>query len=140
MNADEMWKKSGLKGDYEAWAFGKSADELAELVLNGTKTATCSVFTLYEVEGEELPKEGELSIVLDSKDNAVCIIQTTKVYVTSFKDVSEEHAFKEGEGDKSLKYWRDVHTEFFTEELKEIEQDFNSDMKVVCEEFEVVYK
>lgn len=65
-------------------------------------------------------------------------MRTTKVYTVPFKDVSAEHAAKEGEGDLSLDYWREVHKEFFTEELEEIGESFSEDMLVVCEEFEVI--
>ena len=34
-----------------------------------------------------------------------------------FDEVSKEHAYKEGEGDRSLAYWRDVHEDFFAEEF-----------------------
>ena len=78
--------------------------------------------------------------VLYHKDEAVCIIQTKKVYVVPFHAVTAEHAYKEGEGDKSLAFWRKVHEKFFTECLEEVNLKFTSDMKVVCEEFEVVYK
>lgn len=46
-----------------------------------------------------MPKENELSVILDSKENAVCIIETTKVVVLPFKQVSVDHAYKEDEGD-----------------------------------------
>ena len=138
MTAEELWKQSGLTGEYDAWAFGGDADGLAELVKNGIKTATCSAYVFYELEDEELPKVGEYGVILDGQDEAVCIIKTTKVYVTAYDEVTEEHAFKEGEGDRSLEYWRKVHKEFFTEELKEIGQEFDEKMKLVCEEFEVV--
>ena len=92
------------------------------------------------MEDEPLPAEGEYSVILDSMDNAVCVIQTTKVSVIPFNEVTEEHAFKEGEGDKSLEYWREVHEKFFTECMEESGLEFTSDMKVVCEEFAVVYK
>lgn len=46
----------------------------------------------------------------------------------------------EGEGDKSLEYWRNVYIKFFTEELKEVGKQFNEDMNIVYEEFEVVFK
>jgi len=140
MTAEELWKQSGLTGEYDAWAFGGDADGLAELVKNGIKTATCSAYVFYEVEGEELPKVGEYGVILDGRDEAVCIIKTTKVYVTAYDEVTEEHAFKEGEGDRSLEYWRKVHKEFFTEELQEIGQEFDEKMKLVCEEFEVVWR
>lgn len=125
---------------YEAWAFGDKADELAELVVQGVKTATSSAYALYAIDNEPLPEAGEYSVILDSQDNAKCIIKTTKVYVTSFDKVSEAHACKEGEGDRSLAYWRNVHEKFFTDCLKEAGLTFNQTMEVVCEEFEVIYK
>ena len=138
MTAEELWEKSGLTGEYDAWAFGDDADRLAELVKKGIKTATSSLLCLYELEDEELPKVGEYNIILDSRDEAVCIIRTTKVYVTAFDKISEEHAFKEGEGDRILEYWKKVHSSYFAEELEEIGKTFNTGLEIVCEEFEVV--
>ena len=140
MNAEEMWQRSGLSGSYEAWAFGDTPDKLAELVKQGIKTATCSAYDLYQIENEPLPQAGSYSIILNSGDEAVCIIKTLKVYVTEYNKVSEEHAFKEGEGDRSLEYWRKVHEEFLTDELSSVNLKFNENIKVVCEEFEVVYR
>ena len=144
MKSDQMWQAYKILnqtiGDkIDAWAFGVEADYLAELVLMGQKTATSSAFDLYAVGNEPLPKENELSVILDSKENAICIIETTKVEVIPFKEVSENHAYKEGEGDKSLAYWRQVHEEFFTEWLEEAGLDFTPDSKVVLEEFRKVY-
>ena len=138
MTAEEMWQRSALQGSYQAWAFGGAPDKLAELVSRGIKTATCSAAALYEHEDEELPKVGDHSVILNSDGQAVCIIRTTKVYVTAFDQVSERHAYLEGEGDRSLAYWREVHKEFFTEELKTIHQEFDESIQLVCEEFEVV--
>ena len=140
MTAEELWKKSGLSGDHEAWAFGEAPDKLAELVVQGIKTATCSAYDLYQMNNEPLPKAGDYSIILDSREEAVCIIKTRKVYVTEFRKVSEEHAFKEGEGDRSLEYWRMVHINFLTNELAAVQKTFDENTKVVCEEFEVVYQ
>ena len=143
MNAQEMWniftKKENITSDYEAWAFGGAPDKLARLTLDGIKTATASAYPLYELEGEALPKAGEYSVILDSKDEAVCIIQTTNVYVVPFAEVTEEHAYLEGEGERSLAFWRRVHEEFFTECMQEAGLVFTSRMKVVCEEFQKVY-
>ena len=139
MTTEELWKKSGLTGTYEAWSFGEMPDKLADLVLQKIKTATCSAYDLYLIENEPLPKVGNYSIILDSKEEAVCIIKTIKVYVTEFRNVSKEHAFKEGEGDRSLTYWRKVHESFLKNELASVNKVFNGNTKVVCEEFEVVY-
>ena len=140
MTAEELWKRSGLSGTYEAWSFEETPDELAELVLQGIKTATCSVYDLYRINNEKLPQEGDYSIIMNSNKEAVCIIKTLKVYVTEFNQVSEEHAFKEGEGDRSLEYWRKVHSNFVTNELASVNKLFDEHSKVVCEEFEVVYR
>ena len=139
MTAEEMWKQSGLAGEYDAWAFGEAADKLAALVREGIKTATCSAYDLYEAEGEDLPLPGKTSVILDSADEAVCIIRTTRVYVVPFDEVTAEHAFREGEGDRSLAYWREVHESFLKEELSSIGRSFDGSTRVVCEEFEVIY-
>lgn len=133
------WKTSRWR-KYEAWSFGVDPDILAQLVVNGHKTGTSSLYILYELTNEPLPKVNDYSIILDSNNNAVCIIQNIKVDIIPFNEITAEHAYKEGEGDKSLKYWRKVHQEFFTESLSKIDMKFTYDMKVVYEEFKVVYK
>ena len=145
MSGKELWeafiRENNLPAcEYEAWAFGVEPDLLAHLVATGEKTATASAYAMYELENEPLPAVGAYSVILDSKDNAVCVIQTKKVTVVPFDAVSAEHAYKEGEGDKSLAYWREVHETFFTECLKEARLEFTPAMQVVCEEFAVVYK
>ncbi|MGM0123880.1 hypothetical protein IGI37_001254 [Enterococcus sp. AZ194] len=81
------------------------ADELAELVIQGTKTVTTSAFPLYEIK-EELPAVDEYSVILAGSDNPKAIIRTNKVELRPFNQISETYAFLEGEGDKSLAYWK----------------------------------
>ena len=143
MFASEMWElysqKKNISADYEAWAFGDDADQLAKLVLDGVKTSTSSLRYWYDFENEPLPRAGEYSVILDSNGDAVCVIQTTKVYIAPFAQINERHAWKEGEGDRSLSYWRTVHHWFFSEELLSVGVTFHPDMEVVCEEFVRVY-
>ncbi len=139
MTSEQMWKASGLDGEYEAWQFGSDPDGLAALVLSGQKRATSSALALYEADGEPLPEEGEYSVILNSSDEAVCIIRDTRVYVCPYSDISEEYAYMEGEGNRSLEYWREVHRPFFEEEMKSAGLRFSEDMPIVCEEFEVIY-
>ena len=115
------------------------ADELADLVLRGEKTATASAYELYKLENEPLPQAGSFDVILDSQDQAVCIVEITKVSVLPFNEVSADHAFKEGEGDKSLAYWQQVHETFFTECLAEAGLEFSQETGVVLEEFRKVY-
>ena len=78
---------------------------------------------------------------MDSRGLPHCITRITKIEITKFRDISEEYAFIEGEGDKSLAYWRDAHREVFTRECREdFQMDFSEDMECVCEYFEVVYQ
>ena len=143
MKANELWNKfsseNNINSKYTSWSFGTDADKLAKLVLEGEKKGTSSAYDLYLLENEPLPKEGEYSIILDSKDNAVCIIRTVKVEIIPFNEITPLHAFYEGEGDKSLSYWRKVHEKFFKEEFKNNKLLFNENIKIVYEEFEVVY-
>jgi uncharacterized protein YhfF len=142
----EEYKKSlkEEKGKFKkAWHFcddEKNANELAELTRKGIKRATASLKYWYEIENEKIPEVGDLNIITDWGGNPVCVIKNVKVSIIPFKDVDKDFAYREGEGDKSLKYWRDVHIEYFTKELKETEKEFNENMLVVCEEFDVVEK
>ena len=144
MTPKAMWQaykkiNPEIGDEIDAWAFGASADGLADLVLCGEKTATSSAYELYKLENEPLPQAGSFDVILDSQDKAVCIIEITKVSVVPFNEVSAEHAFKEGEGDKSLAYWQQVHQAFFTECLAEAGLEFSQESGVVLEEFRKVY-
>lgn len=144
MTPQEMWNaykqiNPSIGDEIDAWAFGVEPDLLAELVFKGEKTATASAYDLYAVDNDPLPLEGTFDVVLDSQDQAVCIIEITKVSVQPFHQVSADHAYKEGEGDKSLAYWRQVHEEVFTEWMSEVGLTFTPDSKVVLEEFHKVY-
>lgn len=145
MKASMMWKAftgefpfESRRG-YEAWAFAEKPNELAKLVLQGKKTATTSLHEAYKTEGISLPEVGDLNILLLDNDEAVCILRTKKVSVMPFDEVEEDHARKEGEGDLSLTYWRDVHKSFFEREMMELGKVFSSKNLVVCEEFEIIY-
>lgn len=144
MTPKEMWqayrKINPAIGDkIDAWASGVFADQLADLVLRGEKTATASAYELYKLENEPLPQAGSFDVILDSQDRAVCIVEITKVSVLPFNEVSADHAFKEGEGDKSLGYWRQIHKELFTAWLAEAGLEFSQESGVVLEEFHKVY-
>ena len=144
MTPQECWNQykeiNPLAGpEPEAWAFGAAPDLLAELVAKGVKTATASAYDEYVHFEEELPRVGDLDVVLDGQGQAVGIIETTKVTVLPFREVSADHAYKEGEGDRSLAYWRQVHEELFTKWLADIGLTFSPESKVVLEEFHVVY-
>ena len=144
MTPQETWNaykqiNPSIGDEIDAWAFGVEADLLADLVLKGVKTATASAYDLYALEDEPLPQEGTFDVILDSQGQAVCIVEITKVSVEPFDQVSADHAFKEGEGDKSLAYWRQVHEDCFAEWLREAGMAFTPNSRGVVEEFRKVY-
>lgn len=125
----------------EAWAFGATptqADELLSLVLDGVKTGTASSLWDYEATGEALPVVGELSILLDGRDEPCAVIETTDVRILAFDAVTAEHAHAEGEGDRTLAHWRAVHERFWREH-SENARGFEPDMPVVCELFRLLH-
>ncbi|MGH2317977.1 ASCH domain-containing protein [Planococcus sp. SE5232] len=124
--------------EVDAFQFGADADQLAELVIAGKKTATCSAHVLYELEGEVVPQAGQYSIVLNSKKMPVAIIRVTSVSLIPMNEVPEEFALAEGEGDYD--YWWTVHQQFFSQELKAYGLSYSEDLLLVCERFELVYK
>lgn len=127
---------------YQAWGFGDSpemADALGSLVIAGIKTATASLVWAYEAEDEPFPEIGDYSIILDGQGRPLCIIQITRVYVSPFNEVDDEQAYLEGEGDRSLAYWQEVHWTFFGRECMQIGREPSREMPVLCERFELVY-
>lgn len=125
-----------------AWSFGRHPDEadaLLALVLAGVKTATSSAYPDYLEEREPLPRAGDLGVVLDGAERPAVLLRTTAVAVVPFREVSEAHAFDEGEGDRSLESWRDIHRKFWRDRTLDTGR-FDEDMLVVCERFEVLHR
>lgn len=122
-----------------AYQFGVDPTALAELVLAGTKTATTSAYDLYE-SNEPLPQVGAYDVILDADNRPVCLTKTDHVTIVPYLEVGADHAFNEGEGDRTLAYWRRVHTAYFEQEYRDNHQKFDPrTAQMVLEKFHVVY-
>jgi len=136
-----FWKGKKAPTDVNAEQFGWEgtplADELADLIVKGIKTATCSGHMFYE-EDEALPEVGKYTIILSSKDEPVAIIKNIDVQLVPMNEVTEDFAKAEGEGDLSYDYWYEGHKKFFTEECNQYGVELKEDMLLVCEWFELV--
>jgi uncharacterized protein YhfF len=141
---EDFWARfvaaTGIDGPHSAWAFGgddtpELATKLAQLVRWGPKRATASLVEEYEDDDEPLPQVGELSVVLDGAGEPVCVIRTSDVTVARFGDVDERFAWDEGEGDRSLAWWRDAHLSFWDREGRDVDDD----TPVVLERFELLW-
>ncbi|HCD08257.1 MAG TPA: RNA-binding protein [Lactobacillus sp.] len=118
--------------------FGGDPNKLAQLVYEGIKTATTSSYDLYE-PSEYMPEVGDYNIILNGKQEPVCITKTLVTEVVPFNQISAEHAYHEGEGTKTLSYWRKVHEDFFKKEYQDAGKKFDYDIPCLCEVFKRVY-
>jgi uncharacterized protein YhfF len=128
---------------YSKGGYGDSpqlANELVQLLLIGKKTATCGSLWEWEDEGKPLPQAGDIWVEADGSGTPVCITETTEVTIRKYNEVDADFARAEGEGDRSLKYWRQAHKNYFSRTLPKIGREFSEDMPLVCERFKVIYK
>ena len=115
----------------ETFSFGDNpelADELAGLVLSGKKTATC-----WAASQGLLTQVGKRMVMQDGAGRPLAIVETVELTQVRFPDVDAAFAYDEGEGDRSLAYWRKAHETYFSRLGQ-----FTPDMLLWCERFRVV--
>ena len=125
----------------EAFHFDLSetiANDLLALVLAGVKKATAGSLLAYHLSGERIPQPGDYRIITDWAGNPHCVIETTRVTILPFDEITYDICKREGEDD-NLASWQKSHRRFFTEEGKALGYEFTEKMPVVFEDFEVVY-
>jgi uncharacterized protein YhfF len=113
-----------------ATSFGskpETEERLAALILAGRKRAT-----VWNGLSPNETRPGMLWRVT-AKGRDVATIETLTVEHRRFCDIDAEFAYEEGEGDRSLAFWRIVHEEYFREE-----GSFAPDMLLWCERFRLV--
>lgn len=116
----------------ETFSFGDSselADELLALVLEGKKRATCWAVS----EGLKGAALAKCMVALDGAHRPRAVLQTVELAQHRFDEVGEAFAFDEGEGDRSLAYWRKAHRRYFTRLSL-----YRPDMMLWCERFKLV--
>jgi uncharacterized protein YhfF len=107
------------------------SDELLELAIKGDKTGTTS----WPVPNPRHWDEGDLSVILDSTGRPSAIMRTLSLTEYKFKDVPEDFALSEGEGD--YEEYRRGHFSFYSRQ--ENGDKFGDDSLVLCERFEILY-
>lgn len=115
----------------ETFCFGDNpglADELLLLVLDGRKRATCWAAS----EGLKGAAVGKSMVALDGRSRPRVVLKTLELTRRRFDEVDEAFAHEEGEGDRSLVYWRNAHQRYFTRLGL-----FTPDMMLWCERFSV---
>ncbi len=128
-------------GKVTVGGFGDSealSDELLALIRAGKKKGGASLLWAYEFEQQPIPEVGDIEIVVNHRNEPALVTLVVAVQVTPFKVVGADFAAREGEGDSSLSYWRNVHWEYFGRECKRIGREPSETMPVVCSSFEVL--
>jgi uncharacterized protein YhfF len=117
--------------DLETFSFGDGqqlADELAALVLDGRKRATC-----WPANDGLLTEVGKRMVMLDGAGQPRAVIETVELSLRNFAEVDEQFAFDEGEGNRTLEFWRQAHCTYSGRRGQ-----FSEDMLLRCERFRVV--
>jgi uncharacterized protein YhfF len=108
---------TGVTGSYTAWGFADGSNpalrtKLGLLVRDGPKRATAGRETDF-TDAEPIPSPGDHHVILDGGGRPLCIIRTTSVEIRPFGQVDAQFAWDEGEGDRTLPWWRDAHRRYF---------------------------
>ena len=117
----------------------KDANDCAKLVVKNIKQATAPSLWSFEINNEKLPRKGDLNIITNWNKVPQAIILTTKIELIKFSEITAKFAQKEGEGDKSLAYWRKVHKSYYKREMQGYKEGFSEDMNIVCQDFDTIY-
>src|SRR6478752_8274385 len=115
------------------WGFaspGPLRDELTALALAGTKTTTAGLLAEYEVDEEPIAKPGEWSILVDSEERPVALIETISCRVERLADVAAFRVDHE-------KFWNGYIDDLRTQ-LGDPSFTLTDDTAVVLERFRVV--
>ncbi|MBI4640688.1 MAG: ASCH domain-containing protein [Candidatus Tectomicrobia bacterium] len=127
----------------EAFYFGtkpERARDIANLVLDGIKTATGSLKWSYDFDGKPLPHVGDLSIVTDGYNHPFCIIETTEVRILPLDEVDAQFAYEGGEEDRTLESWQRMYWSYIVHECIRIGREPIWKAPLVCERFRVIYQ
>lgn len=122
---------------------GPLRDQLVAAILDGCKTSTTSLAIEYEREQAPLPTVGDRSVLVDSNDRPVAVLEVTDLRVVRLADVDLPHVRDEGEGHPSVAHWRDCYERFWQSSQMRAElgdPDFTIDdtTHVVLERFQIV--
>lgn len=95
-----------------AWDEGDGpvrAEARLQRILAGHQRASARPLAALRANGTALPVEGDLIVVRDGLDRPHAVVEVIEQRVVPFHLVDEHFAADCGEGDLSLRHWREVH-------------------------------
>jgi uncharacterized protein YhfF len=114
------------------------AAKLGHLIVKGVKRGTTGLVAAAKLEGWSIPSVGTITIVTDGYGIPLCAIRTERSDRGRFADATEEIAQAEGEGDRSLAEWRELHRRYFEAQSARHGIPFGDDALMFYEYFRVV--
>lgn len=136
---DGFRSATGHAGPVGQFAFADTPDvqtRLAHLVRDGDKRATAG---LHDDPDAPTPVTGQHDVVMDGTGTPVCLIRTEEVRTLPFDERDPAFAWDEGEGDRTLRDWTDIHVRYFEREAESRGVEFDDASLVNFERFSVVW-
>ena len=107
------------------WGFatpGPLRDKLTALAFGGGKVVTSGLLANYEIEGEPVEQPGDISILLDSDERPVAMIEDVRSIVIRLADMTDEDAIDEGEGYADAAAFRVSHEDHWNGFIDEVRE------------------
>ena len=129
------------------WGFGTPGalrDKLTALAFGGGKVVTSDLLANYEIEGEPVEQPGDISILLDSDERPVAMIEDVRSIVIRLADMTDEDAIDEGEGYADAAAFRVSHEDHWNVFIDEVRDGLGDptftitdDTPIVVERFRI---
>jgi uncharacterized protein YhfF/N-acetylglutamate synthase-like GNAT family acetyltransferase len=129
------------------WGFatpGTLRDTLTALAFGGGKVVTSDLLANYEIEGEPVERPGDISILLDSDEQPVAMIEDVRSIVIRLADMADEDAVDEGEGYADAAAFRVSHEDHWNASIEEVREGIGDptftitdDTPIVVERFRI---
>lgn len=123
MTYEELWEKfieanpSYKDKDYSAYNY---EDDEIQKILSGEKNNEYSLYDSYVCDGEPLPIIGDVAVIMDLEDNAICVIEDTNIALKPINTIP--------------------NNKWLYDEAKELGLNITDESVVVLEKFKVVFK
>ena len=123
---------------YQIWNFydSKECSGIADKIINRTIRAASYSLDFFDANHEPIPEVGQYNVICCSGE-AIGIAKTTAVTEMCFCEYDQAHALTEGYA--TLEKWKKVKKEMFETQCEKMGFSFSEDMKLIYEEFEIVY-
>ena len=125
-------------GPFSDPELAKYQEMLHDLVREKKKRATARLDMEFEKYGTARRGPGDFWLVTNTAGQPACLVRITDVQAWPFLEVPLSFAQREGEGDNSLEFWREVHKDYFVLQLEQWGVEWRDDHLICCEGFDLV--